>query len=114
MPLAFGQLRAFTGMMNDTVSIAPYTGVNRNGEHLYGDAVSYTARVVGKNRHVISRDTEQVLSTATIYLGTIPTVAMSPLDLITLPARFNPRQPPILAIEQTPDDHGIHHVTLAV
>jgi hypothetical protein len=112
MPLALGQLRVFRDLMTDTVTIAPYQSTSKYATEGYGAPVTYKARVVGQNRNVITIAGDEKISRVTVYLGSIPTT-IGPLDRITLPARFQPMQPPILAIEHEPDEHGVHHVNVA-
>ena len=91
-------------LMPDTVTLEPWTGQDGYGEPTYGDPVTYPARVVGKTRLVRTVSGEEKVSTVTVYLGAVP--GASPQDRVTLPSRFVPQQPIILAIERIPDETG--------
>lgn len=111
MALALGELRVFRSLMADTVSLAPYQGVDQYGQAQFGAAVTYNARVEGKNTDVITTNGEEQVSRVQVYLGVVP-LTVTPLDRLTLPGRFDPVSPPILSIEHCPDDRGVHHVTV--
>lgn len=89
----------------DTVTIAAAaTPKNRYGEDTYGSAVSYAAYVIGKVRMVRDAMGNERVSTVTVVLTSAPTVL--PDAKITLPSRFSPQTPPILAVESVPDELG--------
>jgi len=98
-------------LMPDTVTIAPYSSQNKYGEETRGVAVSYQARSVGKVMKVLDRQGNERVSTVTTYLGAAPT-GLTVRDQITLPARFDPRTPEILAIGSFPDEGGAHHTVV--
>lgn len=96
--------------MPDTITIDPYGSQNKYGEETYGASATYRSRVVGKVRKVTDMNGQERVSTVTAYIGGTPTI--TPRDRITLPARFNPTQPEILAIGLWPDESGTHHVAV--
>lgn len=96
--------QALRDLMQDTVSIEPYTGQNVNQEDTYGASVDYTCRVVGKRKIVRKPDGQEAVSNAQAWLDRI--VAIDPRSRVTLPSRFTPQQPPILMVESLPDEDG--------
>ncbi|MCR4375682.1 MAG: hypothetical protein NUW22_12615 [Acidobacteria bacterium] len=94
-------------LAKDLVTIEPYSGQNRYGEATYGSAVTYRAHCQGKIQRITGLDGQEHVSQVTSYL--IGTVAVSTRDRITLPSRFSPTQPPILAVRQVSSERGWHH-----
>ncbi|MGE5619538.1 MAG: hypothetical protein ACM3US_09810 [Sphingomonadaceae bacterium] len=94
-------------LMTETVAIEPRTGVNAYGEALYGAAVQYKARIVGRIRRVTDSAGSERVSTKTITLGAAAVV--SPFDRLTLP---DGSRPVILAVGSYPDESGAHHTVL--
>lgn len=103
-------ISAWSWMAKDSVVIEPYVGQNKNGEAVYGTAVTYEAHCQGKSQRVVDIDRQERISTVTSYL--IGAVAVTPRDRITLPSRFSPTQPPILAVGQPSWQHGWHHTVV--
>lgn len=92
-------------LLTQTVTIEPYAGLGAHGESVYGGAVAYPARVWGKARRIRTGAGDEVTSTVQALLG----VADAPVgvkDRITLPAGYQPAQPPILAVLRSPDEDG--------
>ncbi len=104
-------LAAWRSLYRDTVTIEPWSGLNKDGSPTYGTAVSYTARVVGKNRLIRDVSGQQRVATVTSYLYGAPTT-LTVRDRITLPTRFVPTQPSILAVQQEPDERGNCYVAV--
>lgn len=94
-------------MMPDTITIEPFISRDAFGSSTYGAAVSYQARVQGKNKIIRTRDNVQAVSTIQVYIDSVP--AVSPDDRVTLPSRFSPTQPPILSVQPVGDEAGPHH-----
>ena len=109
-------LRAWRALMNQTVTVAPRTGVDGFGRPTYGTAVSYKARLVGKRRQVINAAGQQVVSDQTAYLYGAP--AVDPQSKVTLSTgdvgstSALAINPPILAVGRFPDETGWHHSVL--
>jgi hypothetical protein len=102
----------WAGMYADTVTLEAPATLNGAGEvATYGAAVTYKARCVGKIQRVTDTTGQERISSVMTYIFGAPT-SLSPRDRITLPARFTPRTPKILAIGQFPDESGLHHVTV--
>lgn len=96
-------------MMPHRVTIEPYSSIDGYGAITYGAAVSYRARIQGKNTLVQTNTGEQKVARLTIYVaGT----AIGPQDRITVPGPFTPTHPNILAIAQVSDENGQHHSTV--
>jgi hypothetical protein len=93
--------QALAALMRDSVTVEAYAGTrNGAGEKNYGAGTVYTCRVSGRNVMV------------TVVLDRAVD-AMGPEDRITLPARFVPRQPPIIAIKRViDDDDSLTHTTV--
>ena len=99
-------------LMPHTVTVAPWTGQDKNTVPTYGAVVSYQARITGRVRMVRTTSGQDAVSTRTIYLGSAP--ALSPKDKLTLPAGEVPVSPPILAIARVADEDGPHHTVVYV
>lgn len=96
--------QALRDLMQDTITIEPYTGQNVNQESTYGASTSYTCRVVGKRTIVRRPNGQEAVSTAHAHLDRL--AGIDPRSRITLPSRFTPQQPPILSVESLPDEDG--------
>ena len=105
--------QALRDLMPDTVTVEPYAGTrNGAGEKNYGPGVVYTCRASGKNRMVRDSKGDERVSSVTVVLDQAVD-SMGPEDRITLPARFVPQQPPILAIARVGDvDGSLAHTTV--
>ena len=96
-------------MCPHTVTVEPFSSRNAYGAATYGTAVTYRARVQGKNQMIRNVGGEEVVSTITVYVAT---QTMTPQDRITLPSPFSPTQPDILAVQRVSDESGQHHVVV--
>lgn len=94
----------FTDLMFDTVTIRPYVGQDGYGRPTYGPAQVFQCRIVGRTRKVINYQGEEKLATTEIILLNSP--GINPRSQLTLPANYNPQQPPILTVLRQPDDQG--------
>ena len=83
-------------LMEDTVTIEPFVSANSAQAASYGAPVTYQALVVVGVERIIGRDGREVTSTAQVVIP--DRLAIDPRSRITLPAGFNPNQPPILKI----------------
>ena len=97
----------FDDLLLETITVEPMLTRDSYGACTYGAGVLAPCRIVGGHRLVMGTDGVQRLSTAAIYLGTTP--AVGPFDRITLPARFNPNQPPIIHVNLVYDEAAAHH-----
>lgn len=94
-------------MCPHTVTIEPFVSRDGFGAPTYGTAVTFQARVQGKNRMIRTRDNVEAVSTVQVYIASTPVV--SPDDRVTLPSGFTPSQPPILSVQPISDEQGAHH-----
>ena len=87
-----------------TVTLEPWSSQDGYGKPAYGAAVTYAARVVGRNRMVRDDQGREVVSSKQVQLG--QKVSVSTKDRITLPAGEVLQQPPIVAVGDSPDELG--------
>lgn len=97
----------WSDLLNDTVTVEPYTGRDVYGKPTYGTAVSFAARVVYAARGVITQRGETIRGTGEVWLSTTYVVAQQ--DRVTLPDGTSPA---ILDVARYPDEAGAHHVKL--
>ena len=96
-------------MLPHTITVEPFTGINTFGAATYGAAVTYRARIQGKNRLVTAVNGEEAVSHITMYLQR---TTISPQDRVTLPAPFSPTVPNILDVQHVSDESGGHHTVI--
>lgn len=104
---------AFLEFFKQSVEIAPFAGNDptQDGAAVYHTPVAYAARIAGSSRRVLTDDGEVVLAKQVVYLPTDASITTK--DQITLPEGYEPRRPPILAVNRYPDETGaIHHTTI--
>jgi hypothetical protein len=94
-------------LMPHVVTVEKRLDQNTDNEPLYGPAVEVQARVESKVRKVVVSTGEERVSMTTTYLA--DPQGIGPLDRITLPVGFTPRQPRILSVERMPDDVGDYY-----
>jgi hypothetical protein len=100
----------YADWFNDTISIAPQTGLNDFGEDAYGPVVNYSALVVGKTRMARNLQGEDIVSMVQCYLSAV--LSLTTRDKLTLPSAFMPNTPPIISIMQQTDEAGRHHLVI--
>lgn len=93
----------------DTVTLAPITS-DALGAPTLGAAVTYKARVMGQHKVVRDSSGEETMSTVQVWIYGTPTIDHT--YILTLPARFSPRTPPIITVENQSDENGAHHVKI--
>lgn len=91
------------------ISVEPFTGVDTYGSYTYGAAVTYKARIQGKNQLVTNMNGEETVAHVTIYVNAS---TIGPKDRITLPAPFQPTVPNILDVSHVSDESGGHHTVV--
>lgn len=96
-------------MLPHTITVEPFTGVDTYGAYTYGSAVTYHARIQGKNRLVMNMNGEEAVAHFTIYISAS---TIGPKDRITLPAPFSPTVPSILDVAHVSDESGGHHTVV--
>ena len=105
----------FFELMPDTITIEPPDGTfTDRGQPNYGAAVSYPCRIEPASGEEIKRggSGEERKASWRIYVGT--TTALNPTGRLTLPAGFDPQQPPFYAIGRQADEVGSHHAEILV
>jgi hypothetical protein len=93
-------------LMPDTVVLEPYLSQDSYGQATYSAASTYQARVSGKVKKVTDANGSERVSMVTVYLASA--VGVTVQDRITLPARFVPSQPKILAVGLLSDESGAY------
>ena len=105
--------RDFLQLMTQTIAVQQPDGTfTDRGKANFGASTSFQCRIVLKNEIVRAFDGQERISIAKIYMDT--TTIITPESLLTLPATFNPNNPPILAIDREPDEEGDHHTVLRI
>ena len=102
----------FADFMIDTVTIEPLTARDDYGAAFYGAGVSYPCRIDGQTKQTVNVNGVERSVNAMIYISGNPIIL--PADRLTLPATFNPQQPPMLKVNMFSDETGPHHVEIAV
>lgn len=97
-------------MMPQTVTVEPRTAVDSYGDATFGASTTYKCRVSGKLRMVRDSAGQERVCSHTVYLGADAEV--TPADRVTLSTDYEPRQPPILAVERVMDGIGHHHTVI--
>jgi hypothetical protein len=98
----------FLDFLRQTITVEPFTGRNQFGAPTYGAAVSYNARVGGKQMLVRDTQGQQVVSRQQVWIATAAVIKI--VDRLTLPAGYDPQVPVILSVERPPDETGqVHH-----
>lgn len=83
-------------LMEDSITIEPYTSSDQKQAPVYGAAVTYQAQVLPWAERVIGPGGREVRSTARVIIP--DRVAVDIRSRITLPTGFSPQQPPILGV----------------
>ncbi len=84
-------------LMEDVVTIEPYTGQNSQQAPTYGTAVSYQAQVLPWTERVILAGGREVRSTSSVIIP--DRLFIDTRSRITLPVGNVPLQPPILGVQ---------------
>lgn len=96
-------------MMEDTITIAPFSSFDVSQAATYGTGVSYSCLIEGgakRKIHVGGRDVESTVKV------TIPDrVFVDQRSKLTLPTGFSPQTPPILGVEHLRFD-GLDHTVV--
>ncbi len=102
----------FADFMTDTVLIEPLVSRDAYGLASYGPAMTYPCRIDGTAKQTVNVNGVERSITAMVYVMGTPIIL--PSDRLTMPANFDPQQPPMLRISQFTDEGGAHHTEIAV
>jgi len=115
----------FLSMMPFTVTVEPFTGMDRNNEPEYnGIPISFRARIVGKVISLRRSAQEDATPVFDVYLGGIieanghiipvGNILITTNDRLTLPSNqgWVDETPIIFAVAHATDEEGHHHVKL--
>lgn len=105
-----GILDDLSDMFPDEVSVEPLTGEDRYGKKTYGTAVVYRAFVFGRIRKVMTMEGQEKVSSVTAVIAS--SAILDVKSRYTLPVRFTPRVPVVLAVDNSTDESGAHHSTV--
>lgn len=97
----------FKELMNDTVSVTPFSSLDGFGKPSYGTSVDYAnSRVKFKVRQVFDFEGQEVTAGGDVVLGSNAVIGAT--DKLTLPDNTTPK---ILNVESIPDESGSAHHT---
>jgi len=113
----------FLSMMPHTVTVEPFTSVDRNNEASFGAPVSFRARIVGKVISLRRSEKEDSTPIFDVFLGgivqgavVIPVgnILLTTNDRLTLPPNqgWVDETPIIFAVARATDEEGHHHIKL--
>ena len=102
-------------VMIHRITVEHFSASSTDGYNVrvYNTASTFKARIEFKERLVKDRNGRQAVSTTCMFTpmydinGTSAAIGLS--DRVTLPAQFDPNQPPILSVEPHYDHEGPHH-----
>lgn len=95
-------------LLTSTVAVAPYVSHDEWGKPTFGPSVDLPARVVRGRKQVLTAAGELAVSTSRAYVAP-GAVVVGARDRVTLP---DGTQPEVLALDDFPDDEGVHVVTI--
>jgi hypothetical protein len=100
-------------MMSDEITINPWVSKTSAHGNVYSpDGVSYPAYIEMKNHIVLNNLGEEVVARGRVFVGSH--VVAGTKDLLTLPAEYTPRTPPIISVNVVNDESGNHHTVLEI
>lgn len=94
----------------DKVLVSGFVSADELGERSYSAGVNVPCRITGSHRIVLDREGQQRLSTMQMICK--GAYSLTPDDLYTLPARFDPRYPQCISVQRHTDENGEHHETV--
>lgn len=98
-------LRELRELFADTVTVKPRSGKDVNDQSTFGAAVTYTARVEGQIKLVTDEHGKERVSTVQVWLDRLVST-LTVRDELTLPSRFSPQKPQIIAVRHEVDEIG--------
>jgi len=102
-------------LFNETITVEPPTGTYTDGgKKNYGAAVPYACKIdpAPGEQIIYGPDREERRASWTIYV--VSTTAINPEGRLTLPAGFDPQQPPFMSVARYVDEVGVHHYVISV
>lgn len=96
-------------LMTSVVVIEPWTGQDAYGQPAFGAPMEYKARLAGVARLWRKTATLEQTPDYAIFLAGAYNVTVK--DRITLP---DGTQPPIISVDNYPDEHGMYYQTIYV
>ena len=102
----------FADFMTDTITVEPLASRDAYGTPTYGAAVSYPCRIDGATKQTVNVNGTERSIAAMVYVMGIP--GIGPMDRLTMPAGYDPAQPPILRVSPLTDETGAHHTEVAL
>jgi hypothetical protein len=107
-------IEEYLDFMPDEVTVQTLESTAVNGVKTYSmSTTTYPARIEMKNHIVVDPKTNrEVTARGRIFLGTTEMIGIS--DLLTLPADFSPRTPPIIDVNRESDENGVHHIKVEI
>lgn len=103
-----GAIATFRDFMTQRIILEPLLRRDEYGAGEFGAKATYRCRIVGKVKRILNGAGVEVPAMATVYLGSFVEAA-TPEWRITLE---DGSQPPILSVNQFPDERGGHHTVL--
>ena len=97
-------------LFNQRISVESFLGSDSYGAPQFGPAVTYWGRVSLQNRSIKEASGNEVVSNMIVYLDTNRSITLK--DRVTLPAGYEPQQPPIQRIYRAQNGKGPHHIEL--
>lgn len=73
-------------VMKNTISIAPISSIDRRGNPTPGTAVSYSCRIAGRTKSIVSAEGRAIPYSHTVYLGS--GAVIEPDSYVTLTTGF--------------------------
>lgn len=96
----------FLDLMPQTVTLTPFSSIDKYGERTFGTAKNVKARVVDREERIAIAGGEYAIARGKVYLGELVSPVPSTKDQLTLPDGSTPE---ILAVRKFPDQAGDHH-----
>lgn len=102
--------------MQDVVTYEPLASTTVGSSKSYGAAIEWQCRIEQGARLVRDKDGREVVSSTRLFLRALPVSGTPTVPLITgrftLPAGYQPQNPPPISVERLHDEFGIHHWTV--
>lgn len=95
-----------------TVTIEPLLARDDYGAASYGPGVDYACRIDGSVKQSVNVGGVERSVQAVVFIDGNPSI--SPADRITMPATFDPQQPPILKVDDLQDESGPDHMEIYI